>query len=416
MSQQSANSSRRNFLKTAAAGTVIGTIGSASGSVLASSEGATQESKSAADLVAGKSKEMIVLKPFPAVFETPTKKLAAHSITPVSHLFVRNNQQPKAAATTAPLPAKGWKIQIKGLVNKEIELEASELSELPQTQYHMVLQCSGNSRALFAQAVKTAGTQWGRGGVGNVKFSGVLLSKLLDAKGIDVKKAATWVRACGHDKPLPDKEDFEHSLPVEDVLQNSILATSLNGKPLPAIHGGPVRLITPGIYGTMQLKWLSELNFENEESTNYNHIPRYRVPKGQIKPGTDYKFTLENSTYNWKMKLKSILLSPWPAESLDAGKNRIEGIAFNDGECGIETVLVSLDKGTTWRKANLDKPSSKYAWTRFSLDAQFERGRTSIWTMAVDAFGRSQPMDGTLDWNPRGYEWNGVEKIDVKVN
>ena len=41
-----------------------------------------------------------------------------------------------------------------------------------------------------------------------------------------------------------------------------------------------------------------------EETSNYNHVPRYRVPKRPIKPGADYAFTLQNSNYNWNMKVK----------------------------------------------------------------------------------------------------------------
>jgi hypothetical protein len=29
--------------------------------------------------------------------------------------------------------------------------------------------------------------------------------------------------------------------------------------------------------------------------------------------------------------------------------------------------------------------------------------------------GRGQPFDGAIHWNPQGYTWNGVEKIDVTV-
>ena len=380
------------------------------------SGGLNLQEHDASKLIAGKSNEMIVLKPFPAVLETPMEMLVKEKITPVSHLFVRNNQQPKQAATVEPLSGKGWKIKLSGLVSKQVEFEASELLEMPQTEYEMVLQCSGNSRSLYALAVQSKGTQWGRGGVGNVRFAGVKLSKILEAKGVDVKNGAKWIRAMGHDKPLADKEDFEHSLPIEDVLNTAIIATSLNGKSLPAIHGGPARLVTPGIFGTMQVKWLSELAFENEESMNYNHIPRYRVPKSKIKPGTDFKFTFENSTFNWKMKTKSIICTPLPKTQIRESKGIVvSGIAFNDGECPIETVLISTDMGNSWSKARLAKSDSKYGWTTFEARVTLTKGKHQIWSRAVDQFGRSQPLDGTIDWNPRGYEWNGVEKIDVEV-
>ena len=48
-----------------------------------------------------------------------------------------------------------------------------------------------------------------------------------------------------------EKPDLEHSIPVADVLDRGIIALRLNGEPLPGIHGGPVRLVTPGLFGTM---------------------------------------------------------------------------------------------------------------------------------------------------------------------
>jgi hypothetical protein len=32
-----------------------------------------------------------------------------------------------------------------------------------------------------------------------------------------------------------------------------------------------------------------------------------------------------------------------------------------------------------------------------------------------DALGRSQPLDGSIYWNPNGYEWTGVYKSQVTV-
>jgi sulfite oxidase len=42
-------------------------------------------------------------------------------------------------------------------------------------------------------------------------------------------------------------------------------------------------------------------------------------------------------------------------------------------------------------------------------------GRNQLMARATDALGRSQPMDGLSRWNPRGYEWNGVERVEIVV-
>ena len=52
-----------------------------------------------------------------------------------------------------------------------------------------------------------------------------------------------------------------------DELERSgaFLATGLNGAPLPADHGAPVRLVVPGWYGCTCIKWVNELRFVGED-------------------------------------------------------------------------------------------------------------------------------------------------------
>ena len=40
-------------------------------------------------------------------------------------------------------------------------------------------------------------------------------------------------------------------------------------------------------------------------------------------------------------------------------------------------------------------------------------GKFRIWSRATDTLRRTQPLDGVIDWNPHGYEWNGVDKIEI---
>jgi hypothetical protein len=34
---------------------------------------------------------------------------------------------------------------------------------------------------------------------------------------------------------------------------------------------------------------------------------------------------------------------------------------------------------------------------------------------AIDALGRTQSLEGSIFWNPNGYEWTGVFKVEVTV-
>ncbi|MBI3839417.1 MAG: sulfite oxidase [Planctomycetia bacterium] len=390
-----------------------GATAAIAGAVLApSGQSSAAPAAGAEMLIAGKDPRLIVHIPKPAVFETPAELLAGARVTPTPLLFVRNNQEPSEAITMKPLPLAGWKIELAGLIDGPQAIDAAALNGMEQVEREMVLQCSGNGRSLFAN---TKGTQWGRGGMGNVRFGGVRLSAILERHGIKIKPEAKYLTAEGKDEPAPGEQDFEHSIPVDEALQKSLLALRLGGEPLPAIHGGPVRLVTPGYYGTMHVKWVTRLRFDSKESDHSSQIPHYRTPRVPIKPGEAFTATYENSEPNWPMKIKCVVLSPASGAALPAGEVPVTGAAFNDGEARIETVLVSIDQGRTWRRAQLEVPDSPYAWYRWTARVRVSPMTKQIWARAIDALGRSQPLDGAIHWNPSGYTWNGVEKIDVKV-
>src|SRR5581483_2158504 len=106
---------------------------------------------------------------------------------------------------------------------------------------------------------------------------------------------------------------------------------------------------------------------------------------------------------------------PAPAVTLKSRPQTFSGVAFNDGSARLESLLVSFDRGQNWRQADLQVPDSPYAWYPWTIQAELKPGNYEVWSRAVDTLGRSQPIDGSIYWNPNGYEWNGVHKIEVTV-
>ncbi len=401
---------RRKFLATAAAAT-------AATSSLPLLHADEPGKSSAAEVVKGKDKRLTVHKVFPASMESPPQLLDS-THTPASLLFVRNNQQPKDAANIDGVALKGWNIEFTGLAGgKSFTFDAAALSDMEQVEHAVVLQCCGNGRGLFSKAAQTKGTQWTRGAMGNVVFAGVPIKAIVKKYNLALDDKLRFVAAEGKDEALPDSDDFEHSLPVHDVIQRGYLATRMNGEPLPAIHGGPVRLVVPGFFATMQVKWLSKLRFEMDESTNHHHAGRYRAPKRILRPGTKQPYTLENSNACWRLKVKSVILSHADGAQVAAGKpTLVRGVAFNDGAVRIDSVAISTDQGNTWTRAKLEESTGRYGWQRWSAPVTLPAGQHEVWSRATDAHGRSQPLNGAIHWNPSGYEWNGVEKIKLMVS
>jgi DMSO/TMAO reductase YedYZ molybdopterin-dependent catalytic subunit len=360
--------------------------------------------------VEGKDRRLEILSEAPLVLQTPISLLAGQRITDKRVLFVRNIQDPLSKRTIEPQSVEGWEIELVGLIDpSRVVIRAEELLEMEQVEYEMVLQCSGNGRKRYSGI---PGTPWAQGGVANVRFAGVPLSAVLERHSVTIDPQVKYVTAEGMGRELPE---FEHSLPVADVLEKSIFALKLNREDLPGIHGGPVRLVTPGFFGTMQVKWLARLRFETAESTCFYHAVEYRVPLSLLQPGEQFGFTLENSRPTWHIRLMSYILDPLPGARLQAGAVTVSGVAYNDGSARLESVQVSFDRGQSWQVAEFGTPESPYAWYQWTTEVTLVPGAHEIWSRAIDALGRTQPLDGSVYWNPNGYEWTGVFKAEVTV-
>ncbi len=368
--------------------------------------------------MAGKNPRLIVHKAEPLEAETPLDLLATKSVTQVEDLFVRNNQQPTWASTLDPYHGEApWTLEVIGLTEFPRTIRLPELQAMPQVEHEMVLQCSGNGRSQFSRSAPAKGAPWRHGAMGNVRFRGVTLRSVFEKFAVHPHPTAQYLTAEGADSPAkPADADFEHSIPLRDALDRTLLALELNGKPLPALHGGPLRLVTPGYYGTMHVKWLSRLRLEAQETVNHHQVKRYRTPRTPIEPGSEFDYGLDNSEPNWNMRIKSVLFVPAEGEKWTTGRGTIRGVAWNDGLARIEAVEYSLDQGQSWQRAELERPQSRYAWYPFQMELKLNRGEHTVFCRAIDTLGRTQPLDGSIDWNPAGYGWHGADSAKITVS
>ena len=400
---------RRRFLKQA--GLAAAAIGFPS---LAVAPAAAQDEGAAFLAQLGKDKRLIVHNTRPGVLGTPLELLRQHRLTPKELLFIRNNQVLPGALTLKPLSSNGWTVELSGLIDQPRTVAFADIARLEQIEVEAVLQCSGNGRSFYARSVKTRGTQWAHGGMGNVRWKGVPLAKLLESLQLKIDPKTKFLAAEGKDGPVsPQAPDFEHSVPLGDALENGLLAIEMNGEPIPVLHGGPLRLVLPGYYGTMNIKWLHKLRFEAEESQNRHHIQRYRAFVKAVEPGSAQPITADTSLPTWRQKIKTVIWKPTAGEAVTSGPVEVSGVAWNDGGVVIAAVEVSTDRGRTWRRADVEKPSGPYAWHHWNIKIAIAGGSGEIWARSIDAMGQGQPADGAVHWNPSGYEWYGVDKVTL---
>ncbi|SMF68929.1 sulfite dehydrogenase (cytochrome) subunit SorA apoprotein [Tistlia consotensis] len=376
-----------------------------------------------AEIIQGKVPGLLVHNAKLGVMETPLTLLRKYAHTPKEILFCRFHfpHEGNAAwyATTAAPDRKDWTIRVDGLVQRPRDVTLADLEKMGQEKRVSVIQCAGNGRSYYAARQKVAGGQWKNGGMGNVKWEGVPLRPFLDELKMVPSSEATWLTAEGWDQPAtPEGTDFAKSYHLDDpALDHAIIALKMNGEPIPACHGGPVRLIIPGYYGNMNVKLLSGLLFAAAQSPSAYQSLGYRMPIMPVEPGkfgaNDY--TLSNSVPTYGHTIKSVIFSPLPDDNPKAGAVEITGVAFNDGVAPITSVEVSADGGKSWQNAEIETPESPWAWHHWSAKASLAKGAAVLMSRATDALGRTQPIDGLARWNPRGYEWNGVERLELTV-
>ncbi len=384
---------------------------------------AAARAETAAEIIPGKSAEMIVHNAKLGVMETPLALLRKYDHTPKEILFCRFHFPHEGNAAwygNLQVPKRDdWTLEVGGLVARSREVKLSELARMPQIKRVAVIQCAGNGRSFFAAKQKVGGGQWKNGGMGNVEWEGVPLRQFLaDQKALPAA-SARWLTAEGWDQPAtPEGSDFAKSYRLDAAaLDNAILALKMNGEPIPAAHGGPLRLIIPGYYGNMNVKMLTKLLYMDQQSPSEFQSVGYRFPNHPVEPGkfgaNDY--TLENSRPTYGQQIKSAIFSPLPEDKQGRGAVQITGVAFNDGTAPITSVKVSADGGKRWQEAAIKPPESPWAWYHWQADAELVPGENVLISRATDSLGRSQPLDGLTRWNPRGYEWNGADRVIITI-
>ncbi len=195
----------------------------------------------------------------PLDLETPVSALDGRWLTPNELFFVRSHLSVPAIELQAP-----WRLEVGGMVDRPEALGLDDLKGLEAVTVPAVLQCSGNGRANFKPIVP--GVDWDRGAVGHAEWTGVRLRRPArprrDQGGGGARPHARRRRA-----PSPKTPAYLRSIPLEKALDPStIVATRMNGEPLPVLHGGPVRLVVTGWTGNHWMKWLRRLTVSADEA------------------------------------------------------------------------------------------------------------------------------------------------------
>jgi DMSO/TMAO reductase YedYZ molybdopterin-dependent catalytic subunit len=351
---------------------------------------------------------LIRLTSRPPQLETPFSVFDEGLLTPNDAFFVRYH----LSGIPTAIDPKAHRIAIRGLVAKPLELSVDDLKELGDpVDLVAVNQCSGNSRGFFSPRVP--GGQLGNGAMGNARWTGVPLKRVLEKAG--VVAGARQVTFRGLDKaPLDVTPAFVKALDIDHALDGEVMvAYAMNGADIPMLNGFPVRLVVPGYYGTYWIKHLSQIEVIGDVFAGFWMSAAYRVPDNpghSIEPGQKGIKTIPIGRLNVRSFITSLADS---ATIPSRNETLVRGIAFDRG-AGIREVFFSSDEGRTWREAALSRDIGRYSFREWKIGfTPPAPGHYTLQVRAVNRIGETQPSASL--WNASGYMRNVVESVHVSA-
>ncbi|WP_104160258.1 molybdopterin-dependent oxidoreductase [Arthrobacter sp. ZGTC212] len=329
---------RRGFFTAAGLTVIAGTAAAAGGRAIAAARNTTASFRAALKLPAAADPASAL----PAGLQSPVA-----GVTP----WLTSNADFYRIDTALSVPeidAETWELRIHGMVEEEVRISFAELLASPLIERHLTLTCVSNPL--------------GGDLAGTAKWLGLPVRELL----------ARARPAADADMVLSTSVDgFSASTPLE-VLQDdrdALLAVGMNGEPLPPVHGYPVRMVVPGLYGFVSAtKWIVDM-----EVTRFDAQTAYWTDRGWAQ----------------KAPVKTMARVEVPASfaRVPAGPVDVGGTAWSQ-QRGITGVEVSIDNGD-WQPAVLAAEASVDTWRQWSFRTDdLSSGNHTVRARATD------PQDG----------------------
>ena len=341
--------------------------------------------------------------PFPEQIPTPSRPMVqwgqlSEWITPLEDFFAVSHYG------MAKVDAEKWRLEFSGLVHKPISLSLAEIKARRSREIIAALECSGNGASASFM-----------GAVGNTRWRGVPLAGLLREAGI--KSGGIEVVFYGADEKTEKIKDhdypqhFARSLSLDDALDDRILlAYEMDGKPLAAEHGFPLRLIVPGWYGIAWVKWLTRIEVLDRRFMGRFMARDYVTIRGEDDHGAVNWRETSVTRLNPKSILARVVRRP-------DGTLGIMAAAWTDGT-PLKSVELKID-GKPWIPMTLERRhQAKYAWSFWTYDWQnASPGEHTLVSRAVDVHGNVQPAfeDPAIRLKKTYYEANQQVPRTIKL-
>ena len=169
---------------------------------------------------------------------------------PPGQVATKNQKWPVLDLGETPEVAKDrWRLDVDGAVASPLALSFDDLMALPQRAVEADFHCV---------------TGWS---VLDMRLSGVRFEDVLALAR--PKPEATHVMTHAYD-------GYSTNLPLEEAIKEDVLlVVAVDGQPLSAEHGGPVRVVVPQLWAWKGAKWLRRIELLTHDQRGYWEIRGY---------------------------------------------------------------------------------------------------------------------------------------------
>lgn len=264
-----------------------------------------------------------------------------------------------------------WSLRIHGMVEREIELKFADLQQMPFIEHVATLGCVSN--------------EVGGDLIGTARWGGVDLAEILRSAGVDPAAEQLVSRSV---------DGWTCGTPVSAVLdgRRAMLATHMNGEVLSGVHGFPVRMIVPGLFGFVSAtKWVTDIQL-----TTWDAFDPYWLQRGWAREAP--------------MIASSRIDVPRNGSRLTQGATTFGGFAWAP-RAGVGSVELRVDGGA-WVAATILERDGGDAWALWRGEVDLAPGKRRVAVRVIDRDGALQ-IEDERDVLPDGA--TGLHEIEVDV-
>jgi DMSO/TMAO reductase YedYZ molybdopterin-dependent catalytic subunit len=197
-------------------------------------------------------------------------------ITPNELAYVRTEIPEAAANHQGP-----WTIEASGMLANPGALGLDDLVSASRRMGPHLFECSGNGNPSNFGLMSVA------------EWEGVALAEIVARFKPSKDATAVLVSGFDHVGQVSQRSivgaSWVYPLASLDKL-GAFFATRMNGEPLPADHGKPVRLVVPGWYGCSWIKWVNEIRLVGADEPATTQMVEFAGRTHQTDP---HKFARE---------------------------------------------------------------------------------------------------------------------------